>query len=628
MLLSARSRFGSWVVRILFGLLVVSFGFWGIQDFLRMGKTRPVAEVGNIKISAREYAFEFDRSVQRMRNAFGPDFDIAKARKFGLDRQVLSQMISRALFDMEGSRLGLTVSDAQVADAIRANPIFQDETGRFNRIRFEELLRSNNLTEQAFTDMMRGDLERRQLVLSVASAVSTPEPFTQALYAYRNERRVARFVSVPLSAARDVLPPNEAELRAYYDAHKADFARPEYRRITYFTIRPEDLASKIQISDADLRQAYENRKSSFTKPEGRDFQQWLFRTREQAESALAKLRSGPNAQFAESTPGLVGSTQVKGAASEELLPEIAPAVFAAKPGDVVGPINSPLGWALIRVTGSTPGQIRSFEEVRDALRKTLASEQAGDKLYEMANQIQDQQAGGATIEEIAKTLGVPVHTIDGVDHSGKARNGAPVADLPNSPKFLDSAFEADVKQDVDPLELPGGGYLVLRVDAVTPAETPPFDQVKDQVVQHWQADARREGARKLAETLAQRARQGTDLAALAKEIGQPVREFGPVARDTKDETVSPQFVQALFDARQGGIFTAPAADQGFVVAQASQILPADAAIHPDAVQAVRQNLAAAMTEDVLRQYQVALEKRFGVRVNSQAVEAAIGQGQD
>ena len=629
MLTALRSRTGTWIVRILFGLLVLSFAFWGLEGVLHMQTARPIATVGDIRITAREYAVEFERAVQRLRGAFGPDFDAEKARRFGLPQQVMSQLISRALFDSEADRLGLTVADAQVADAIRANTMFHDEGGRFNRIRFEELLRSNSLTEAQFADMLRGDLSRRQLVLSVASGITGPEPFARTLYTYRNERRVARYVPVPVSAARDVLPPGEADLRAYYDKNRAAFARPEHRKATFFTVRAEDLAASTPVPEEDLRQAYESRLPSFTRPEGRDFQQMLFQTREQAENAAAKLRSGADpAVTAKSVAGLMSSTEVKGASREELLPEVAEAVFATKAGDVAGPVESPLGWVVARVTGANPAQTRAFEEVREELHQSLAAERAGDKLYEMANQIQDEQAGGATLEEIAKKLGVPVQTVEAVDRSGKGPDGKPAAGLPDSPKFLDTAFEADVRQELDPLELPGGGYLLLRVDGITPAVTPPFEQIREQVAQAWQADARREGARKLADSLAQRAREGADLAALAGEIGQAVHDVGPAARDYTDDALPPEFVQALFRAKESDVFTGPGADQGYVIAQVAKVLPADPAANAEALRTVRTDLASAMTEDVLRQYQVALEKRLGVDVDMEAAQKAIGQGQE
>lgn len=628
MLKSNNNPFVTWSVRVLFGLLALSFALWGIEDALRPPSGGPVATVGDIRISAAEFGQEFDRAVQQLRSSFGPDFDAAKARQFGLDNQVLSQMVSRALFDSEVDALHLKVPDQEVASQIRANPLFQDSAGRFDRARMDELLRQNGLTEQRFTRMLRGDLARRQLVSAVSGGISGPEPFAGLLYTYRNEKRTVRVVTLPFSAAKDVAKPSEDALRAYYKAHRDVFAKPEYRKISFFVVRPEDVAANMDIPDADLRQAYDDRKASFTQPEQRDFRQMLFRTQADADAAAKKLRAGAAAGTPSKTPkskvsGLIASSEIKAARKDELLPQIGEAVFSADAKAVVGPVDSPLGWAVVQVDGITPGHVKPFEAVRDDLRRTLAGERASEKLYQISNQIEDERAGGATMADVAKKLGVSLRTVDAIDRSGKAPDGAKVAGLPDTPKFLETAFDSEVDQDLDPIELATGGYALVRVDAITPATTPPFEQVEDEVRAHQQEDARKAAVKAQAETMAKKARDGGDLAALAKDAGRPVDRIGPIARDYNGDVLPPEVVRTLFAVKPDGVASG-ATDDGYVVAQVTDVASTDAAKHPEGVQAVRADLASAMSEDVLRQYQSALEQRFKVKVNMKAAGAAPG----
>src|SRR3546814_16267260 len=125
---------------------VCSSDLWGVEDMLRPPTGGPVAKVGDIQISAAAYGQEFDRAVQQLRTSFGPDFDAIKARQFGLDRQVLSQMVSRALFDSEVGDLHPKVHDTEVAGPLRANPQVHHEVGECDRHTLDELLRKKAQT--------------------------------------------------------------------------------------------------------------------------------------------------------------------------------------------------------------------------------------------------------------------------------------------------------------------------------------------------------------------------------------------------------------------------------------------------------------------------------------------------
>jgi peptidyl-prolyl cis-trans isomerase D len=626
MLKKNQNPFVTWSVRILFGLLALSFALWGIEDVLRPPSGGPVAKVGDIRISAAAFGREFDRAVQQLRTSFGPDFDAAKARQFGLDRQVLSTMVSRALFDSEVDALHLKVPDAEVANQIRANPLFQDQAGRFDRTRFDELLRQNGLTEQGFTQMLRGDLTRRQLVSAVSGGISGPESFARLLYIYRNEKRTAEVVAFPASEVKDLPAPTEDQLRAYYKAHADTFAKPEYRKIGFFVVRPEDVIAHMDIPDADLRQAYDERKASFTQPEQRDFTQMLFKTEAEADAAAKKLRDGADADTLAKAPGLIASSKVEAAQRGELLPKIGDAVFSADAKTVAGPVDSGLGWAVLRIDAVTAAHVKPFEAVRDDLRHIVAGERANEKLYQISNEIEDERAGGATMADVAKKLGVTLHTVDAIDSTGKAPDGTKVADLPDTPNFLETAFDSEADQDLDPIELPSGGYALLRVDGITPAATPPFEQVEDQVRAHQQDEAREDAVKALAEKIAKQVKAGGDLAALAKEADRPVDKLGPIARDYKGDALPPEVVRTLFAVKPHGVAVG-ATDDGYVVAQVTDVIPADAAKHPDGVQAIRADIASEMSEDILHQYQAALEHRFEVKVNMKAADAATGAPQ-
>lgn len=614
MLISLRKGVSTWLARGLLVLLVISFAVWGIEDVFRGSRERVLAKVGDAEITAEAFAIAFEREVNRLREMLGPDFDSAKAWQFGLDRQVLSQMVSRLMLDQETAELGITVPEPYLVAEIRGQQAFQNERGEFDRARFEQILRANNLTEAEFLAQVASDLARRQLVGSLVAGLTPPSPLVARLHAYRHETRRAEAVRLPADAVQ-VPEPSAEELARFHEEHGQQFERPERRAVTFVTLRPEDVIEEVEISEEALRETYDERRESFHVSPSRDIQQILFDDERTARTAARALDEG--ADFAEVARQYGGiepdALAVKGVTRAEMMPEVADQVFALREGKISEPIASSLGWLIVRVTRITSERERPFAEVRDELRRDIAEERALDLQYELAARIEDLRAGGATLEEVAEQLDLPLNTIE-IDAEGRSAEDRPAVSLPADPRFLTTAFSSDVGLENDLVEGADGSFFVLRVDAITPAAVPPLAEVRAQVAQAWRAERRQELLRQRAEALAERLRQGATLGQIAEEIGSGVQSLGPLTRDATNAPLPAESVAALFAAPEGGVVVVPAAENaGLLIARITEVAPPaeDSEALAETGQAVRESL----TEDLLQQYRVALESAYEIEIN-------------
>src|SRR5579885_2521032 len=123
MLQAIRGQAASWIVKGLFALLILSFVAWGVTDWLRSA-ARPtlVAEIGPVRIEPGQFSQAVSQEMQRFRQALGVNIDRDQARQFGLAERVIDQIVERTLLELEARRVGVAISDAVVADAIRNNP--------------------------------------------------------------------------------------------------------------------------------------------------------------------------------------------------------------------------------------------------------------------------------------------------------------------------------------------------------------------------------------------------------------------------------------------------------------------------------------------------------------------------
>src|SRR5882672_8494515 len=120
MLIALRSKAANWVIKILFVLLVLSFGIWGIGDMLRQRVQAPnMAVVGDVKITGPQLQEEFDHQMRQYRQVFGENFNNEQAKQLGLVDRTLASLVARSLFDIYAQKLHLTVSDEQVREQIK-----------------------------------------------------------------------------------------------------------------------------------------------------------------------------------------------------------------------------------------------------------------------------------------------------------------------------------------------------------------------------------------------------------------------------------------------------------------------------------------------------------------------------
>ncbi|MCH8092611.1 MAG: SurA N-terminal domain-containing protein, partial [Proteobacteria bacterium] len=208
MLQALRKQTGSWIVKILLGLLILSFAVWGINDIFLGERDPVVAEVGGVKITSSELEREFRPELARVSPIFGGRLDREQAKQLGLLDGALERLIDRELFSLGTRDLGIAISEQLLRQTIRANPAFHDDRGQFDARLFANVLFQNNFTEDLYVFKLREDLARSQLTSAVASFSQVPRKTVEAIYRYRQERRIAEHVLVPAASVTGVGVPD------------------------------------------------------------------------------------------------------------------------------------------------------------------------------------------------------------------------------------------------------------------------------------------------------------------------------------------------------------------------------------------------------------------------------------
>ena len=272
MLRGMRKASSNWLGKIIMatvmGVLIISFGVWGIADIFRGFGQSTLAKIGKTEISAEQFRQIYTDKLQQLGRQFGRPLTMDQARAFGLDRQVLQQTIAEAALDEEARRMGLGQSDAEIMRMIYNDPNFKGIGGTFEPARFQSTIRQFGYTEQRYLAEQRRVALRRQIAGTISAGVEPPKVLIDALTRFQNEQRSVEYVKLGAAQAGAIDPPSPETLAAYFDDHKTQFRAPEYRKLSFVVISPEEIGKWTEVSDEDAKKVFEQRYPDFEIAEG------------------------------------------------------------------------------------------------------------------------------------------------------------------------------------------------------------------------------------------------------------------------------------------------------------------------------------------------------------------------
>ena len=616
---------GKIVMATVMGVLIVSFGVWGIADIFRGFGQSTLAKVGHTEISTEQFRQIYTERLQQIGRQFGRPLTMEQARAFGLDRQVLQQTIAEAALDEEARRLGLGQSNDETMRMIFNDPNFRGVNGAFDPARFQTVIRQIGFSEQRFVAEQRRVSLRRQIAGTITAGLEPPKVLIEAMARFQNEQRSIEYVKLDAAQAGTIDPPSPETLAAYFDDHKTQFRAPEYRKISFVAVTPEDVGKWTEVSDQDARKVFEQRRDALGTPERRQVSQIIFPNAEEATVARNRIASGLSFEDLAKERGLNPSDVDLGLITKSTMdPAIADAAFTLASGDVSQPQQGKFGFALVKIGKIEPAVTPSYESVAAELKKQIASERARTKVAELRDKMEDERGGGASVIEAAQKLGLAAVTIDAVDRSGRGPNGQPAANIPRGLDVVSQGFSSDVGVDNDPIQF-NGGYVWYDVVAITPSRERSLDEVRDQVEAKWRDDQITSRLRAKATDLVQRLEQGGKLAEVAAPAGLNVETASGLKRDASLPGLPAGAIAAAFRTAKDGVGQTPdVTANAWIVFRVTDISVPPVDLASDEMKKLKETVKRGLTDEQVAEYITKLEAEIGTNVNQTAFAQVTG----
>jgi peptidyl-prolyl cis-trans isomerase D len=564
--------------------------------------------------------------------------------------QAAEQLISEKALVAEAHHMGLHVSDDELRDELQhgqlGSMLFPD--GKFiGQEQYEDFVQRNDMTVPQFEALEKDFILVRKLRALVSSSAFVGDPEVRDEFNRRNTKVKFEYAVITQADILKGLHPTDAELKAYYDSHKAQYNNsiPEKRQIKYVVIDSAKIAAATTVSDQDLQTYYDQHREEYRVPEQVKVSHILIKTplptpgakedekaiadaRAKAEDVLKQVKAGGDfAKLAEKYSDDPGSAKSGGELGwigrGRTVPEFEKAAFSLGKGQTSDLVKSSYGFHIIHVEDKQEAHLKTLAEVKSEIEEKVKQEKAARATESAANALLSQ----------ART--------DGLDAAASAKGQTPITTeffsrtdalpgLAANPQFMDAVFNEADKAPPDEAQI-SQGYVVFQLLGIKPPATPTFEEIRSKVESEFKNERAGFLLQQKTQELSDRAKAGHDLKKAAQELGATLKTSDLVLPDGQVPDIgSMASASAIFSLKPGDISGPITANGNGVVAQLLEKQAPTDQEFSEKKDEIRQSLLDAKQNDLFGLFVTNLrkdmEKSKRLKVNEEEMKNLTRQG--
>jgi peptidyl-prolyl cis-trans isomerase D len=465
-------------------------------------------------------------------------------------QRAAEQLITRQALMAQAEHLGLRVTPQEIQDELqhgRYAATFFPGGNFIGKQEYEDMLQRAGLTPPVFEDSVGKDILLTKLQALIAGSATVSEPEIRQQFVKQNTKVKFDYAVLKQDDIKKGLHPADAELKAYYDSHKAQYANsiPEKRKVKYAVIDLSKVQAGAQVTQADLQAYYDHNRDQYRTPEqvkvshiliktplpgpdGKVDEKGVTEAQHRAEDLLKQLKGGAKFEdLAKKYSEDPGSAKQGGSLGfigrGRTVPEFEKAAFSLPKGQVSDLVKSSYGFHIIRVDDKQEAHMKTLDEVKGDIEPLLKQQKAQELAQKEAEAMLN-QARAQGLDAAAATKGISVITSDYFGRKDLLPGIGPAN------QFMDSVFGATEKSPPDMAPL-SQGFVVYQLLGVKPPATPTFEEVRSKIEEEFKNERANALLSQKTQELSDRAKAEHDLKRAAKELGATVKTSDFVAPD-------------------------------------------------------------------------------------------------
>lgn len=555
-----------------------------------------VAEVGKDNVTVRDV----QKAIQNARRSR----EIDPAVMLFLIPQMVDQLINEKAIAYQADRMGIVVTEADTAKAIRENMpgLFQD--GKFvGKEAYAATLAQQDMTIAEFEAFMQKQLLLNRLRSLVLKSTVVSKAEIEQDFKSRNEKASIEYVKILPEKIREGVKLSPEEIREYYEKNKAAYKVGEKRGMKLVVIDAAAAANSVTVTDDQIRRAYDQNRDRYRTPDRVKARHILLMTsgkpaeeeakiKAQAEDVLKQVKAGGDfaalaTKYSEDPVSKVKGGDLDWVVKGYTLPEFEKALYDLKPNEISGLVKTNVGYHIIQAMEKEQARLKPLEEAKAELAAEL-KKQIGQRQAEttMNTVVAALKKAPLQADQIAAQYHLSVVNVE------RAGAGEPVPELGVNTDFENAVSTLKKGEVSQPVAAPGDRMIVAIITDVFPAHPASFEEAQDQVRPQLIAEKTdRIVTQQSADLIAKAKALNGDLKKAAQSMGLTVVSSTPFTRrDSVQDLGSPDFVPEAFTQAPGTIFGPKNISGAKVIGKVTAHEPADMSTLAVQTQTIREDL--------------------------------------
>lgn len=495
------------VLKIILGLIILSFVLTGVGNYLIGGGSDYAAKVNGHEISRAELEQAYNNERNRQQQMLGDQFSQLASNESYMQQmrqQALSQLIDQTLLDHYAKDLHIGISDDQVRQAIFNQKAFQT-SGKFDNAKYNGLITGMGFSADQYAEALRKQLATQQLINAIANTDFMLKGETSKLVDLVAQQRVIREAVIDVNALATKQNVTDAEISQYYQQHQSSFMAPEQFRVSY--IKMDAVSLQETASEADIQSWYDQHKADYSQPQRDRYSVIQTKTEADAQAVLAALKKGEDFAALAKSKSIDPISSRKGGDMGWLEPDTTPDELKSAnltlKGQISGVIKSSVGFLVVRLDDIQPEQVKPLAEVHDAIADKVKQEKALDAFYKLQQKVSEAASNdNESLADAAQASGLKVLETGWItrDNVPAELNFEPVKQAIFNGGLLGQQSEVPGSNS-DVITVGGDRAFVLRISEHKPEVVKPLDQVKAQIADTLKRDKATQQAKAQADKL-------------------------------------------------------------------------------------------------------------------------------
>jgi len=573
-----------------------------------------LAEVGGDEVTTREAQYQLQDYVRSQR--FPP------AAYGFLAPQVVQNLIADKLLLQEARRLGLEVTEEELADQLRTQLPFLFQEGTFARDRYavfiqERFQKSIPEFEAEFRKQLALDKLRR---LVTDGVIVTPAEVDREFQRRQQKARI-EYVAVSTAAAQTSVSSTPAEIDGHFQKNRGLYTLPERRTFHYFVLDDARIAASLAINPKDLERYYSENRDRYRIQERSRVTHILLKTTEKSAEEIKKIeakaqdilkQAHAGKDFAElaKTNSEDSVSAAKGGeigwiTRGQTVPEFERRAFTMKPGEMSDVVKTQYGFHILKLLAREEARLKPLKEVEVSIREEFAKDKTDLERSRLADRVRAAaQKHAAKPEEAGREVGLPVLTASQIER------GNPLPEAGAEPALMDALFSAAKGSVVGPV-LMTGKTVVAVVTEVLPSRQAELAEVVERVRTDANGLKARQAAEKRAKDLAEQTKSGGDIRKAAKQIGLEAKTSDWFTREGSIPGVGPaSSVGEAFTAVLGSVVGPVSAGGDQIVYRVLERQEGESAASVEEKKTIRQTLVGTRQNEAFEVFKEELRERL------------------